>query len=301
MFVQSHTPFAGMEEWKDKCVLVVGGDGDGVREVAESYGFRDVVTPADIYMANPEVWTFSRNFHSYYASFAKPLPKPLYSPSDNPSLSSSLKIDAVFIYSDPRDWGLDATILLDLLQSKDGVYGTLSEKNGNADLPNRGWQQDGQPPLFFSNPDLWWAAKYHLSRLGQGGFREALEGLWAAVTGGRNMGVKLNKTVIGKPFELTYKFAERRLIEHRNDLFKDAGELGKLKTVYMVGDNPESDIRGANTYRSNLGTDWHSILVKTGVWQEDKEPSWMPRDRVQGVWDAVRLAVEREGWDKPEK
>lgn len=271
-----------------------------MREVAKSYGFSNVVTPADIYCANPEVWTFSRNFHGYYKTFAKPLPKPLYSPDTHPDLSSSLKIDAVFIYSDPRDWGLDATMLLDLLQSKDGVYGTLSPLNGRQDLPNKGWQQDGQPPLFFSNPDLWWAAKYHLSRLGQGGFREALEGLWAAVTGGRNMGVKLSKTVIGKPFELTYKFAERRLIEHRNDIFKGQG-LGQLKTVYMVGDNPESDIRGANTYRSDLGTDWHSILVKTGVWQEHTEPTWMPRDRVQGVWDAVRLAVEREGWDRPEK
>ena len=41
MFVQSHTPFAelanghGKENLKDKCILVVGGDGDKCRRVAE--------------------------------------------------------------------------------------------------------------------------------------------------------------------------------------------------------------------------------------------------------------------------
>ena len=41
MFVQSHTPFAelahanGKEGLKDKCVLVVGGEGDRCRRVAE--------------------------------------------------------------------------------------------------------------------------------------------------------------------------------------------------------------------------------------------------------------------------
>lgn len=39
MFVQSHTPFAGLVEgplgYKDKCILVVGGDGDKARAVAE--------------------------------------------------------------------------------------------------------------------------------------------------------------------------------------------------------------------------------------------------------------------------
>ncbi len=42
MFVQSHTPFGGLVEgngeqegFRDKCVLVIGGDGDKCRKVAE--------------------------------------------------------------------------------------------------------------------------------------------------------------------------------------------------------------------------------------------------------------------------
>ncbi len=38
MIVQSHTPFADMHELKDKCVLVVGGEYDNCRLVAEKSG-----------------------------------------------------------------------------------------------------------------------------------------------------------------------------------------------------------------------------------------------------------------------
>jgi hypothetical protein len=153
------------------------------------------------------------------------------------SPSDSLKIDAVFVYNDPRDWGLDATLILDLLLSHQGIMGSISPLNGDSALPNKGYQQDGQPMLYFSNPDLWWAAKYHLPRLGQGGFREALEGLWKSVAG---EGVKLEKEIIGKPYAKTYEFAEKRLITHRNGIFGGRKEAVNtpLRRVYMVGDNP---------------------------------------------------------------
>lgn len=292
MFVQSHTPFTGLDEYKDKTVLVVGGDGDKCREVAERYGYRTVITPGDILTAYPETWPFSQQFLPYYTPFSRPLPHPIS--AGNPS--SSLKIDAVFVYNDPRDWGLDIQILTDVLLSHRGILGTLSPMNNSPDLPNRGYQQGGQPALFFSNPDLIWAAKYHLPRLGQGGFREALEGVWAALTGGPRMGVQLQKTVIGKPFRMTYEFAEKRLVAHRRDLL-GGREDGGLRTVYMVGDNPESDIRGANTYGSPAGTDWVSVLVRTGVHQEGQDPAWRPRMEVGDVYDAVRWAVEQSKWE----
>jgi hypothetical protein len=189
--------------------------------------------PGDIFASDPSIWPFSQHLLSYYESFARPLPR-----SINPATpSSSLKFDAIFVYNDPRDWGLDATLILDLLLSHKGIMGTTSTLNGNSSLPNKGYQQDSQPKLYFSNPDLWWAAKYHLPRLGQGGFREALEGLWKAIAGD---GVQLEKEVIGKPYAKTYQFAEKRLIIHRNGIFGHAKEAKEtpLKRVYMVGDNP---------------------------------------------------------------
>lgn len=40
MFIQSHTPFAALaagDQLRDECVLVIGGDGDNCRQVAEQY------------------------------------------------------------------------------------------------------------------------------------------------------------------------------------------------------------------------------------------------------------------------
>lgn len=170
-----------------------------------------------------------------YATYGRPLPRPLHDP--NTQSSGPLKIDAIFIFNDPRDWALDTQLILDLLLSRDGILGTISPLNNNPSLPNRGYQQDGQPPLYFSNPDLFWAAKYHLPRLGQGGFREAFEGVWKAVTGGEGKGVVLQKEMFGKPFQATYEFAERRLVEYHSTL---AGKTTNmlpplLRKIYMIG------------------------------------------------------------------
>jgi HAD superfamily hydrolase (TIGR01456 family) len=276
MFVQSHTPFADMNQYKDKNVLVVGGEADKCRAVAEAYGFKTVITPGDILTAYPDIWPFSQQLLPYYKTFTRPLPAPI----DPASPSTSLRIDAVFVYNDPRDWGLDIQIIKDVLLSTHGILGTLSAKNGDVAFPNDGYQQDGQPTLYFSNPDLLWSAKYHLPRLGQGGFREAFEGVWMAATNGK----ALRKVVMGKPYRPTYKFAEKRLISHRQHVLSDVGgPLGQLKRVYMVGDNPASDIAGGNNYESPHGTDWASILVQTGVYVEGTKPAYQPRKIVVSI------------------
>ena len=199
------------------------------------YGFTNVITPGDIITAYPTVWPFSQNFASYYHTFARPLPRAIFDPLDNPDLKKVLKVDAIFIFNDPRDWALDTQLILDLLLSHGGYLGTLSSHNNNNALPNQGYQQDGQPPIYFSNPDLHWAAAYHLNRLGQGGFREALEGVWRAVTGGETKGVVLQKRMFGKPHNVTYAFAEKTLEAHRPKIVGNAASIRKLKRVYMVG------------------------------------------------------------------
>jgi HAD superfamily hydrolase (TIGR01456 family) len=254
------------------------------------HSFKTVVTPADILAAYPDVWPFSQQYLPFYSTFTRPLPTPI-EPS---SPSTSLRIDAVFVYNDPRDWGLDAQIIKDVLLSERGILGTLSSKNGDTSLPNNGYQQDGQPTIYFSNPDLLWAAKYHLPRLGQGGFREAFEGIWAAITGGPAKGVELQKVVMGKPYQPTYEFAEKRLISHRHDITgKNNAQLGPLKRVYMVGDNPASDIAGGNNYRSPHGTDWASILVQTGVFVEGTTPAHQPRKIVSDFLGKILMEFKR--------
>ncbi|KAI4156821.1 MAG: hypothetical protein L6R39_000987, partial [Caloplaca ligustica] len=137
-----------------------------------------------------------------------------------------------------------------------------------------------------------------------GAFVASFLGVWDAVTGGKR---PLQHTTIGKPSQETFEFAEKRLIEHRRaslDLpSADDGEgtagkgAGGLRKVYMVGDNPESDVAGGNAYRSPFGSEWETILVRSGVYGDaGGKPKHKPSVVVDDVWDAVEWALGREGW-----
>lgn len=199
-----------------------------------SYGFKNVISTSDMYAQHPELWPFSKFFLPYHSKDSKSLPRPVLAGESE----QALKVDSIFVYNDPRDWGLDLAIIVDCLLSKDGQIGTISPKNGNEKLPNRGYQQDGQPDLFFSNPDLWFAAEFALPRLGQGGFRAALEGVWADITGGPSAGVELQMRTFGKPHQETYDYAEKKLEARRASLLGEDATRSPLKQVVMVGDNP---------------------------------------------------------------
>ena len=259
------------------------------------------MTPADILAAQPTIFPFM--IAKETQSRAQPLPKPLYNPQASTRLQDSLKIDAVFVFDDPRDWAVDVQIIMDLLLSKQGHLGTYSAKNGDCAVPGCGWQQDGQPALYFSNGDVLWSAAYHLPRFGQGAFQAAVAGVWHRVTRGH----ELQRRVIGKPQSETYQFAERVLNAHRHETLRRQGHHrpGALTSVYMVGDNPESDIAGANGHLSDNGTAWHSVLVRTGVWSEHRsggEAALQGRTRpkviVEDVEAAVEWALRKEGWWK---
>jgi len=71
----------------------------------------------------------------------------------------------------------------------------------------------------------------------------------------------------------------------------------------MIGDNPDSDIAGPNTYKSENGTQWAGLLVKTGVWDPDRSGPFTDATKPLAIRDnvnqAVRYALEREGVLEP--
>jgi len=74
--------------------------------------------------------------------------------------------------------------------------------------------------------------------------------------------IKINQ--YGKPFILTYKYAEGicdKLLHQNNQKNQKEKKIYQISNYYMIGDNPSSDIQGAN----NAG--WTSILVKTGIFK----------------------------------
>lgn len=259
-FICGHTPMKEMAQ-KYGTVLVVGGEGEKCRHVAEGYGFKDVVTPGDIIKDNPDTTPFRKltdeeHKNSRERDFSK------------------TKIEAIFVFADSRDWAGDQQIILDLLLSKDGVLGTRSETF-----------EEG-PDVFFSHNDVVWSASHDLTRLGMGALRLSLEAMYKAVTG-----KELNTTAFGKPQIGTFQFATRLLQRWRKATH---GIDAPPETVYFVGDTPESDIRGTNEFNKTSENTWYSILVRTGVYEEGTKPKFTPQATVDNVLEAVRHGMERE-------
>ncbi|RLN90819.1 hypothetical protein BBJ28_00011289 [Nothophytophthora sp. Chile5] len=83
--------------------------------------------------------------------------------------------------------------------------------------------------------------------------------------------------------------------EYAEDLLNSiSGSSEPLKHIYGIGDNPLSDIQGAN----NAGEKWTSVLVRSGIYDGSKEPEHVPDVTVEGVYEAIQHIYEREGVDK---
>ncbi|KAI0155431.1 HAD-superfamily hydrolase [Hypoxylon sp. FL1284] len=260
-FICGHTPMSEMAD-KYKTVLVVGGEGEKCRTVAQGYGFKDVVTPGDIIKADAATTPFRKLTPEEHANSKE-------------RDFSKVTIEAIFVFADSRDWAGDLQIILDLAMSKGGRIGTLSETF------------DEGPPIYFSHNDVVWSAAHDNVRLGMGALRGIVEYTFKEVTKGKT----LETHAFGKPQIGTFEFATRLLKRWR----KNQHRLNAApETVYFVGDTPESDIRGTNQYNEKAENDWYSILVKTGVYQDGTEPAYTPRITVDTVLDAVNHGIERE-------
>ncbi|KAJ4287519.1 hypothetical protein N0V88_007621 [Collariella sp. IMI 366227] len=268
-FICGHTP---MREFADRygTVLVVGGEGEKCRDVAESYGFRDVITPGDILKANSATAPFRKLTDTEHASSRDLLTR---CGGD----LSNIVIEAVFVFADSRDWASDLQIILDVAQSQGGRLETRSNTF-----------EEG-PPIYFSHNDVLWSAAHEHARLGMGALRRIVETVFEDTTGGK----KLKTHAFGKPQVSTFQFATR-LLQQWRAAQHGLAESEPPRTVYFVGDTPESDIRGTNAMNETAKNDWYSILVKTGVYQAGTEPKYKPRKLVDTVLDAVNHGIRRE-------
>lgn len=270
--VLSHTPYKGLVNKYDR-ILAVGTP--SVRKVAESYGFKDVVHQTDILRYRRDIAPFSGLSAEQLQEYSRDIPN-----------IDSKRFDAVLVFNDPHDWGADIQIISDAINSSNGMLNTLRDKPSS------------QPsiPIYFSNQDLLWANSYTLNRFGQGAFRHLVRKLYAEL----NAGLPLEDHTLGKPTKLTYDFAHHVLIDWRkkllaNDTASQAQALPVLgqppketpfQDVYMVGDNPASDIIGAQQYG------WKSCLVRTGVYRDGVPLDHVkPTMIVNDVYEAVTQAL----------
>jgi len=256
-FIQSHTPMRALAEYY-KTVLVVGGEGYKCREVAEQYGFQDIVVPNDIIAWDPTI--------APYRVFTDEERK-----TSRPRDFSKTNIEAIMVFSDSRDYATDIQIIMDLLQSENGRFGTRA-----ADPVSQ------RIPIYFSQGDMLCPTEHPFPRMSQGAFRIGLEAMYKALTG-----VDLERVVYGKPELATYKYADDVLTSWMGELH---GEEKLPQNIYMIGDNPASDIIGGNMYG------WNTCLVRTGVFQGGDNDENNPANFgvFPNVLEAVKKALRQE-------
>ncbi|KAF2735020.1 phosphatidyl synthase-like protein, partial [Polyplosphaeria fusca] len=256
-FIQSHTPMRALAEYY-KTVLVVGGEGYKCREVAEQYGFQDIVVPNDIVAWDPTIAPY-RVFTDEERATSRPRD------------FSKTNIDAIMVFSDSRDYATDMQIIMDLLRSENGRFGTVAKDPVSQRIP-----------IYFSQGDMLCPTEHPIPRMSQGTFRIGLEAMYKALTG-----ADLERVVYGKPELATYKYADEVIASWMEQIHNDERLPAN---VYMIGDNPASDIIGGNMYG------WNTCLVRTGVYQGEGNDDNNPASFgvFKNVLEAVQTAIRKE-------
>jgi HAD superfamily hydrolase (TIGR01456 family) len=260
-----HTPLQSLlPQYKDKLVLVVGND--RVCSVAKHYGFYHVLNVAQAVNQIPGIWPFKDSLYHQEQRSSKHLM------SEYPFKYDVEDIECIFVMYDGLCWGAEMQVIVDV----------LTNHHTDRDRPSRNLVQ--KKPIYFTNADIIYKSEFPRPRLAAGSFRVALEAVFKAVTG-----TNLQFTQFGKPSAATYEYAENVI----NSQLPPG--TPKIETFYGIGDNPASDIRGANNRDG-----WKSVLVRTGVFPH-REDDWEndpndPADIVEeDVWEAVdRIIRENE-------
>ncbi|XP_066237237.1 haloacid dehalogenase-like hydrolase domain-containing 5 isoform X2 [Saccopteryx leptura] len=170
----------------------------------------------------------------------KPLPR-----NDFPA------IEGVLLLGEPVRWETSLQLIMDVLLS-----------NGN---PGTGLVMAPYPhlPILASNMDLLWMAEAKMPRFGHGTFLLCLETIYHKVTG-RELRYE---GLMGKPSILTYQYAEELLRQQA----ERRGWTAPIRKLYAVGDNPMSDVYGANLFHQHLQMEKHKgaeELGPGGLWKE---------------------------------
>ncbi|XP_043816500.1 uncharacterized CDP-alcohol phosphatidyltransferase class-I family protein C22A12.08c isoform X4 [Manihot esculenta] len=291
--LQGHSPFKNLLKRYENQLIIATGKGEPALVMSE-YGFKKVLSLeeyASFFENIDPVSQYKRWTTDQVSNMTRRIVSLNMTPRCN-VLSESVK--AVFVVSDPVDWGRDIQVLCDVLRSG----GLPGQDNGH------------QPPLYFAADDLEYQvasmfiyfnlvrlyvpfqAAFPSQRLGMGAFRIALESVFNRIHHNA-----LEYVSFGKPNPFVFKNAEAILSQlqlccHEFN-FKECGgpELPPLKTLYMIGDNPSVDVKGAH----QAGNPWFSILTRTGVFRGESNHAEFPADLVvDTVEEAVDYILRRE-------
>ncbi|GMH41606.1 hypothetical protein BSKO_09516 [Bryopsis sp. KO-2023] len=240
--VLAHTPMRDLVPRLADSPVLLSGRGT-VKSVASEYGFKKTVTTEELGRAMPTATPFS-SYPSLDGEGGRICPVR----GDGLGTQSN-PFKAVLVFTDPSDWARDLQLIVDVVMSG-GVPGRVKLPPGSAPVE-----------VFFSHADLLWANDFPAPRFGQGAFSLAFESLYKATTG-----KSAPVTCFGKPTPSPYRLAEKLLMKQVPPHLHNSTQHPPFSRIYMIGDNPAADVRGAR----NAKHPWVSVLVKTGVFSKDE-------------------------------
>ncbi|XP_057703042.1 haloacid dehalogenase-like hydrolase domain-containing 5 [Corythoichthys intestinalis] len=226
--------------------VLVSGQGP-ITDIARTLGFKKVVSVEQLREQHPLLDMVDHN-------------RTPATTSTTPVQTFS-QIEAVLLLGEPVRWETNLQLLVDVLLT-DGQPSSAYRRS------------PAQLPVIACNVDLLWMAEAPSPRFGHGMFLLCLESAYKKLTG-RDL---TYEALLGKPNLLTYQYAEHALaLQNRNR---------RVGTIYAVGDNPMTDVYGANLFdrylaqqheqpptqtagdsETSAGARCRSVLVCTGVYE----------------------------------
>eukprot|EP00918_Siedleckia_nematoides_P045418 GHVU01099448.1.p1 GENE.GHVU01099448.1~~GHVU01099448.1.p1 ORF type:complete len:449 (-),score=72.97 GHVU01099448.1:878-2224(-) len=208
-------PLEVFKKLHDKYCLIIGQG--KIAEISKDLGFKKFCTLDDIAAAYPLLDMVDHDNRKRIAAEGY---------EENPNFP---RVEAVILLGEPKRWESSLQLLVDLLKT-DG-----KPDKAPAAIP------ECHLPVIACNMDLQFMDRACMPRYGHGAFLLCLEALYKKVTGKE---LKY-QSLVGKPSEITYRYAEHCLAREARKLnIKEP-----LETMYLIGDSPDTDIVGSNLYQ----------------------------------------------------
>lgn len=247
-------------------------------DVARSLGLARVALLSDVAAARPFLFPQKR-YSAERTAAARALP---------PAAIARDGVSAVFVLEEPEDWGEALQVVVDVLRC---AHGRLPLAPAAAPVLARGGAQ--AVPVYVANPDFVYGGEFALVRYTVGAFVRCLALLYREL-----VGTELACTMYGKPEPATYAWARTVLAR---ELQRRAPRPRPLRTVYAIGDNPRSDVRGArNAAAADPAVRWVPVLTRTGCFQgppgtndPDDPADIVVADVAEAVATIIRLEDEK--------
>lgn len=212
--IQAPGPLKVFQHLHDKHCLVIGQG--KLPDIMDDLGFNNVCYIEDIIDAYPLLDMVNHDNRKRVAQHG-------YVEKDFP------RIEAIILMGEPKSWESSLQLIVDILRT-DGKPNKVPEAVPETHLP-----------VVACNMDLQFMDRACMPRYGHGAYLLCLEALYKKCTGH-----ELEYTaLIGKPSEVTYRYAEHVLSQQAAKLGIDE----PLDRMYLIGDTPESDIVGINLYQ----------------------------------------------------